>query len=128
MVVRSIPPAPQLYACIRKAEAAGRAGRRLSPAQRSAAKLGVGRPEDPRELGRLVLFERLGPIVAPQLLRPLARHLDRVAHAAVGGEPGWAEFIYVPVLATYVTYAFLHGDLLHLFFNMFALYMFGPGL
>jgi membrane associated rhomboid family serine protease len=24
-----------------------------------------------------------------------------------------------------VTYAFLHGDLLHLFFNMFALYMFG---
>jgi membrane associated rhomboid family serine protease len=27
-----------------------------------------------------------------------------------------------------VTYAFLHGDLLHLFFNMFALYMFGSDI
>jgi membrane associated rhomboid family serine protease len=27
-----------------------------------------------------------------------------------------------------VTYAFLHGDLVHLFFNMFALYMFGPAI
>ena len=26
-----------------------------------------------------------------------------------------------------VTYSFLHGGLLHLFFNMFALYMFGVG-
>ncbi len=27
-----------------------------------------------------------------------------------------------------VTYAFLHGDLMHLFFNMFALYMFGSDI
>ena len=27
-----------------------------------------------------------------------------------------------------VTYAFLHGDMLHLFFNMFALYMFGQAI
>lgn len=27
-----------------------------------------------------------------------------------------------------VSYAFLHGDLLHLFFNMFALYMFGSAI
>ena len=28
----------------------------------------------------------------------------------------------------FVTYMFLHGDLFHLFFNMFALYMFGTAL
>jgi membrane associated rhomboid family serine protease len=39
----------------------------------------------------------------------------------------------LPVLPSFqpwqlVTYAFLHGDLMHLFFNMFALYMFGPSI
>lgn len=48
--------------------------------------------------------------------------------AAVGGEPGWAEFIYVPVLATYVTYAFLHGDLMHLGGNMLFLWVFGDNV
>lgn len=39
----------------------------------------------------------------------------------------------LPVLPSFqpwqlVTYSFLHGDLLHLFFNMFALYMFGSSV
>ncbi|HEX6372493.1 MAG TPA: rhomboid family intramembrane serine protease [Longimicrobium sp.] len=40
-------------------------------------------------------------------------------------------FVFVPALAlvrpwTVVTYMFLHGDLMHLLFNMLALYFFGP--
>lgn len=46
--------------------------------------------------------------------------------------PGLAEaFVFVPALAllrpwTVVTYMFLHGDLMHLLFNMLALFFFGP--
>lgn len=46
--------------------------------------------------------------------------------------PGLANaFVFVPVLAlvrpwTVVTYMFLHGDLMHLLFNMLALFFFGP--
>ena len=38
--------------------------------------------------------------------------------------------IHTPFFAPYqvITYAFLHGNLAHLFFNMFALYMFGRAL
>lgn len=41
------------------------------------------------------------------------------------------ELVFVPVLApvrpwTVVTYMFLHGDLMHLLFNMLALFFFGP--
>lgn len=40
-------------------------------------------------------------------------------------------FVFVPVLAlvrpwTVVTYMFLHGDIMHLLFNMLALFFFGP--
>lgn len=40
-------------------------------------------------------------------------------------------FVFVPVLAlvrpwTVVTYMFLHGDVMHLLFNMLALFFFGP--
>src|SRR5512139_4331207 len=40
---------------------------------------------------------------------------------------GSAQFSGVPEFELWqlVTYAFLHGSLTHLFFNMFALYMFG---
>jgi membrane associated rhomboid family serine protease len=46
--------------------------------------------------------------------------------------PGLANaFVFVPSLAlvrpwTIVTYMFLHGDLMHLLFNMLALFFFGP--
>src|SRR4051812_49809992 len=56
--------------------------------------------------------------VAPGLIYPLA--LWPLASAHVGG----ASF----GLWQLVTYAFLHGGLLHLAFNMFALYMFGSAI
>lgn len=46
--------------------------------------------------------------------------------------PGLADaFVFVPALAlvrpwSVVTYMFLHGDVMHLLFNMLALYFFGP--
>ena len=55
---------------------------------------------------------------APGLLYPLA--LWPFGSAAVGG----ASFMPWQL----VTYAFLHGGLLHLAFNMFALYMFGGAI
>ncbi|HEY6892610.1 MAG TPA: rhomboid family intramembrane serine protease [Rhodanobacteraceae bacterium] len=56
--------------------------------------------------------------LVPQLVVPFA--LWPLASSANGGAPfaPWQLF----------TYAFLHGGLLHLFFNMFALYMFGSAI
>ena len=48
--------------------------------------------------------------------------------------PGvWQALVFVPFLVlgrpwTVITYMFLHGGLFHLFFNMLALYFFGPRL
>jgi membrane associated rhomboid family serine protease len=54
---------------------------------------------------------------APQLLDTLALWPLHDALVLPGFQP-WQ----------LVTYAFLHGDWVHLFFNMFALYMFGPSV
>src|SRR5438309_3164545 len=56
--------------------------------------------------------------VAPGLIYPLA--LWPLASAAAGG-PSFGPW-------QLVTYAFLHGGMLHLAFNMFALYMFGGAI
>jgi membrane associated rhomboid family serine protease len=56
--------------------------------------------------------------LVPQLVVPFA--LWPIASSASGGAP------FAPWQL--VTYAFLHGGLLHLFFNMFALYMFGSAI
>src|SRR5215470_15473459 len=55
-------------------------------------------------------------MIAPGLLGPLA--LWPLATSQAGEGVGFAPW-------QLVTYAFLHGGLLHLAFNMFALYMFG---
>ncbi len=46
----------------------------------------------------------------------------------LGFRPWVDEFVLVPRLSpwwTFITYAFLHGDFWHIFFNMFFLYLFG---
>ena len=55
-------------------------------------------------------------LAAPGLLSPLALW-------PLGAGPAGAEASFAPWQL--LTYAFLHGGLLHLAFNMFALYMFG---
>src|SRR3982751_1641318 len=57
--------------------------------------------------------------IAPGLVVPFA--LWPLATASVGMGAGFAPW-------QLVTYAFLHGGLLHLAFNMFALYMFGSAI
>ena len=59
-------------------------------------------------------------VAIPGLVGPLALW-PLVAGAASGGRVSFE-------LWQLVTYAFLHGSLLHLAFNMFALYMFGSAL
>jgi len=48
--------------------------------------------------------------------------------ALAGGRIAVAEFPYVPETMTYVTYAFLHGDILHLAGNMLFLWVFGDNV
>jgi membrane associated rhomboid family serine protease len=60
-----------------------------------------------------LLDSSLGNLLAPLALWPLGA----AQHTGVGFAP-WQ----------LVTYAFLHGSMLHLFFNMFALYMFGGAI
>jgi membrane associated rhomboid family serine protease len=57
--------------------------------------------------------------VAPGILSSLALW-------PLGGTPVGAEASFAPWQL--ITYAFLHGSLLHLAFNMFALYMFGAAI
>jgi membrane associated rhomboid family serine protease len=58
-------------------------------------------------------------MVAPGVMLPLA--LWPVGHAPAGVTAGFAPW-------QLVTYAFLHGGLAHLAFNMFGLYMFGNAI
>lgn len=62
----------------------------------------------------------LAQLAAPGLVIPFALWPPGAA-AASGGEVGFG-------LWQVVTYGFLHGSLLHLAFNMFALYMFGGAM
>ena len=63
------------------------------------------------------LLQQIAPRAGHALRAMAARHA-----AAISG--GQADFQVWQV----VTYGFLHGDLFHLAFNMFALYMFGGAL
>jgi membrane associated rhomboid family serine protease len=60
-----------------------------------------------------LLDSSTGSLLAPLALWPLGE----AAHTGMGF-----------ALWQLVTYAFLHGSMLHLFFNMFALYMFGSAI
>jgi membrane associated rhomboid family serine protease len=64
--------------------------------------------------------------VAVYLLQMLARagHAPHCGHRAAAMSRGQVDFHVWQV----VTYGFLHGDLFHLAFNMFAVYMFGGAL
>jgi membrane associated rhomboid family serine protease len=62
------------------------------------------------------LLQSVAPgVIAPFALWPLG------SSAATGGDVGFAPW-------QLITYAFLHGGLLHLGFNMLALYMFGGAI
>ena len=70
---------------------------------------------------RALLFSNVGLFVLQLLMDPaLVRHfaLWPPASGQYPGVPGFE-------IWQLVTYGFLHGGLTHLFFNMFALYMFG---
>jgi membrane associated rhomboid family serine protease len=60
-----------------------------------------------------LLFSSTGDLLSPLALWPLGA----AQYAGIGFAP-WQ----------LVTYAFLHGSMLHLLFNMFALYMFGSAI
>jgi len=68
-----------------------------------------------------VLQNLLGELsMLPLMLWPTGRHFIGMDH----GLPVMVGFEFWQL----VTYGFLHGNLTHLFFNMFALWMFGPAL
>lgn len=78
-------------------------------------------------IGLNVLIYAVTGLVSQPFLQASAYGLG-FTPAAAGGELDANEFILVPVALTYLTYAFLHGDLLHLGGNMLFLWVFGDNV
>jgi membrane associated rhomboid family serine protease len=70
---------------------------------------------------RALLFSNVAIFVLQQLMDPVLLQHFALWPPASGQYPGAPAF----EIWQLVTYGFLHGGLTHLFFNMFALYMFG---
>ncbi len=74
-----------------------------------------------------------GPSLSPAVKRLIAATVVCFVVQAIGGRGVDRTFALVPALAVshfyvwqFATYIFLHANLIHLIFNMFVLWMFGP--
>ena len=92
---------PNQYCCGRRESCTAAYARRMPPVTTSLIVANVA---------IFLLYSSTGDLLAPFALWPFGA----ARFTGVGFAP-WQ----------LVTYAFLHGSVLHLFFNMFALYMFG---